>query len=70
MSLKDEWKALEERTTPIECVNEIIECLESLYTREGGQRIAKELMPYAGYISIALRQAKLLKIKIYDATQL
>jgi hypothetical protein len=65
MSLKDERRALEEKTTPIECVNEIIECLESLYTRDGGQRIAAELIPYAGHISIALRQAKLLKTKLY-----
>lgn len=57
-------RQLEEEMTPGECVDEIINALECLYIEQDGIKLPNELSKYAGYISVALRQAKLLKTKL------
>lgn len=67
MSLKEELEKIRQITTPQECVDTIINCLEDLYCNEtdtGLKRLPKELWDYSGLISLALDQAKLLKIKL------
>lgn len=66
-NVNERMKQIEEESTPIECVEDIIECLESLYTVElnnGVKRLPKELIDFSGFISIALKQARLLKTKL------
>lgn len=64
MSYKEEKAKLEDKITPLECVNEIIECLESLYCEDEGKRLPKELYKYGGTISVAHSEALLLKKKL------
>lgn len=65
--IRDSIKVLEEKQTPLECVNEIVECLDALYTEElsyGLKKLPEDLSKYSGYISIAYKQAKLLQSKL------
>lgn len=64
---KDVLKEAEEKLTPIEVINEIIDCISSLYSgkvSEGVTKLPKELSEYAGYIGVILNQAELLKTKL------
>lgn len=63
-SYRDEIKELEDKATPMECVDEIIECLESLYSESDGIRLPQELYKYGGVINVAHSEALLLKKKL------
>lgn len=64
---RDELKKGEDKLSPIEVVNEIIDCISSLYAEkvsEGVTKLPRKLSEYAGFIGVALYQAKLLKTKL------
>ena len=64
---KEELKKAEEKVKPIELINEIIDCINSLYSEDLGKgvtKLPKKLSQYAGCIGVALNQAELLKTKL------
>lgn len=67
MSMRERLDEINKDMTKIEHIDEIIECLNSLYcveTSKGIYRLPHELSKYSCYIGIALSEAKSLKEKL------
>lgn len=65
-TIKEIMKENEDKMTPMECIDEVISCLEMLYCEENNTRLAKELSNFSGVISVAYKEAKLLKTKLQN----
>ena len=60
----DQQKKIYDEMTPMECIDEVIFSLQMFYCEDNNTRLPSELHKFAGSISIAYKQAKLLKSKL------